>query len=64
MAILTDFDLGAFMSTPDLPLYGQLFAYGIGLAGFGFGLKQIVSALDLVRRWFLKNGGGSNDRRA
>ena len=33
------FDLGAFMSNSDLPLYGQVFAYGIGLAGLGFGCR-------------------------
>lgn len=45
-------DLGRFMSTYDLPLYGQLLAYGIGLAAIGFGLKQLVGAIDVVRRWF------------
>ena len=45
-------DLAEFMSTADLPLYGQLFAYGIALAGIGFGLKQIISAIDVVIRWF------------
>lgn len=54
MDILPKFDIGLFMSTPDLPLYGQVFAYGLGLAGIGIGLKQIVAALsqflDLFRK--------------
>ena len=45
MEILPNFDIGAFMSNPDLPIYGQILAYGIGLGGIGFGLKQIVSAI-------------------
>ena len=34
----------------DLPLYGQIFAYGIGLAGVGFGLRQIVAAVSEIVR--------------
>lgn len=45
MSILPQFDLGAFMSNSDLPLYGQVFAYGIGLAGLGFGCRQLIAAL-------------------
>lgn len=30
------------MSTPDLPLYGQLLAYGISAAAIGFAFKQAV----------------------
>ena len=38
------------MSNPDLPLYGQVFAYGIGLAGLGFGFRQLIAALaELIR---------------
>lgn len=55
MEILPKFDIGLFMSTPDLPLYGQVFAYGLGLAGIGFGLKQIVSAISQFFDLFKKN---------
>ncbi len=55
MDILPNFDIGAFMSNPDLPIYGQIFAYGIGFAGIGVGLKQIVSAiaqfLELLKKY-------------
>lgn len=48
-------EICTFMATPDLPLYGQIFAYGIGLAGIGFGLKQIVGAIgqlqEILKRW-------------
>lgn len=54
MNILPDFDIGKFMSTHDLPVYGQLLAYGIGMAGIGFGLRQIISAIDTIVRWFRK----------
>ena len=54
MNIVPNFDLGLFMSTPDLPIYGQVFAYGLGLAGVGFGLKQIVSAIKLLLEIFKK----------
>lgn len=54
MDILPSFDLVRLMTTPDLPLYGQLFAYGIGLAGIGIGLKQIVGAISQILEWFRK----------
>ena len=58
MDILPNFDIGAFMSNPDLPIYGQIFAYGIGFAGIGVGLKQIVSAiaqfLELLKKYWLR----------
>jgi hypothetical protein len=54
MNILPEFDIGKFMSTHDLPAYGQLLAYGIGMAGIGFGLRQIVSAIDTIVKWFRK----------
>lgn len=54
MDILPSFDLVKLMTTPDLPLYGQLFAYGIGLAGIGIGLKQIVGAISQILEWFRK----------
>ena len=53
MDILPSFDL-VRLTTPDLPLYGQLFAYGIGLAGIGIGLKQIVGAISQILEWFRK----------
>lgn len=38
------------MSNPDLPIYGQFFAYGIGFAGIGFGCRQLIAALaDLIK---------------
>ena len=38
------------MSNPDLPLYGQVFAYGIGFAGLGFGCRQLIATLaELIR---------------
>lgn len=50
MDILPQFDLGAFMGNPDLPIYGQFFAYGIGIAGIGFGCRQLIAALaDLIK---------------
>ena len=49
MDILPSFDLVRLMTTPDLPLYGQLFAYGIGI-----GLKQIVGAISQILEWFRK----------
>ena len=54
MDILPSFDLVRLMTTPDLPLYGQLFAYGIGLAGIGIGLKQIVGAISQILEWYRK----------
>lgn len=54
MEILPLFDLVRLMTTHDLPLYGRLFAYGVGLAGIGFGLKQIVGAITQVIEWFRK----------
>lgn len=33
------------MATPDLPLYGQICAYGIGAMVIGFGLKQISQGM-------------------
>lgn len=54
MNILPEFDIGKFMSTHDLPAYGQLLVYGIGMAGIGFGLRQIVSAIDTIVKWFRK----------
>ena len=42
------------MSNPDLPIYGQILAYGIGLGGIGFGLKQIVSSVALLIELFRK----------
>lgn len=35
----------------DLPIYGQALAYGIALAGVGFGLRQIVRALSELTLW-------------
>lgn len=34
-----------FMSTPELPLYGQILAYGIGAAVIAFAFKQVVSGI-------------------
>ena len=34
----------------DLPLYEKVFALGIGLAGVGFGLSQIVDAVSKIVR--------------
>lgn len=52
MKILPKFNLMKFMSTHDLPIYGQLFAYGISLAAIGFELNQIVDAIDKIKTWF------------
>jgi hypothetical protein len=35
-----------------LPVY--ILAYGIGLAGIGFGLRQVVSAITQIIGWFKK----------
>lgn len=34
----------------DLPLYGKVFAFGVGLAGFSFGICQIVDAVSVIIR--------------
>ena len=36
---------GEFMSTPDLPMYGQILAYGLGALVVCFAIRQSVKAV-------------------
>lgn len=39
-----------FVAVKDLPIYGKMVAYGVGLAALGIGAQQVLKALgELVR---------------
>ena len=41
------------MATPDLPIYGQVLAYGLGFGAAAFGLRQCVRAIRELTDWLM-----------